>query len=269
MAKSKRSAAPRRQGTARPMSQQAADHECVRIVPLHLPSALVPAAASPQLTYRKGPLIAAVEVFTIFWGPQWNQTQQKAIAGEVNAFFDFILTSPLIDQLAEYNVPKYAIKHGKRTGTVTITTPALKSSVTDTAIQTMLRQQIAKGKPFPKPTPNSLYFIFVQPGVRVVMGGSASCQAFCGYHSSAGTTIFYAVMPYPGCNGCTGGLSAFDALTSTSSHELCEAITDPIPGQGWYDDANGEIGDICAWETKKVDRYTVQLEWSNQANRCV
>jgi hypothetical protein len=76
-------------------------------------------------------------------------------------------------------------------------------------------------------------------------------------------------MPYPGCNGCTGGLSAFDALTSTSSHELCEAITDPIPGQGWYDDANGEIGDICAWETKKVDRYTVQLEWSNQANRCV
>ena len=38
---------------------------------------------------------------------------------------------------------------------------------------------------------------------------------------------------------------------------------------GLVDDANGEIGDICAWQTKKVDRYTVQLEWSNQANRCV
>src|SRR5947209_20620132 len=59
-------------------------------------------------------------------------------------------------------------------------------------------------------------------------------------------------MPYPDCAGCIGGLAAFDALTTTSSHELCEAITDPIPGQGWYDDANGEIGDICAWKTTQL-----------------
>jgi hypothetical protein len=58
-------------------------------------------------------------------------------------------------------------------------------------------------------------------------------------------------------------------LRDASSHELCEAITDPIPGQGWYDDTNGEIGDICAWQTKKVGDYTVQLEWSNQANQCL
>ena len=58
-------------------------------------------------------------------------------------------------------------------------------------------------------------------------------------------------------------------LTSTSSHELCEAITDAIPGQGWYDDSKGEIGDICAWKTKTVGKYTVQLEWSNKANTCV
>jgi hypothetical protein len=141
--------------------------------------------------------------------------------------------------------------------------------VTDSAIQTMLRQEIAKGKPTPKPTANTLYFIYVQPGVRVVLGGSASCQAFCGYHNVIGSNVFYAVMPYPGCSGCTGGLPVLDALTSTSSHELCEAITDPIPGQGWYDDTNGEIGDICAWQTKKIGNAVVQLEWSNRASRCV
>ena len=54
-----------------------------------------------------------------------------------------------------------------------------------------------------------------------------------------------------------------------ASHELCEVITDAIPGQGWYDDANGEIGDICAWKTKKVGNYTVQLEWSNKANNFI
>ena len=51
--------------------------------------------------------------------------------------------------------------------------------------------------------------------------------------------------------------------------ELCEAVTDPIPGQGWYDDVHGEIGDICAWKTKKLGAYTVQLEWSNNAAACI
>jgi hypothetical protein len=76
-------------------------------------------------------------------------------------------------------------------------------------------------------------------------------------------------MPYPGCSGCLGGLTVLNALTATSSHELCEAITDPVPGTGWYDDTQGEIGDICAWQFKQVDGYTVQLEWSNKQNQCV
>jgi len=63
------------------------------------------------------------------------------------------------------------------------------------------------------------------------------------------------------------GHNAIDALTSTSSHELCEPITDPIPGQGWYDDANGEIGDICARKSKKLGKYAVQLDCSNRANK--
>ena len=59
-----------------------------------------------------------------------------------------------------------------------------------------------------------------------------------------------AVIPYPGCAGWLGTLSPADALTATSSHELREAITDAVSGTGWYDDANGEIGDICACRTK-------------------
>ncbi len=243
-------------------------YDPIRIVPLHLPGTLA-AAPAARLTYRNGPLISAVEVFTIFWGSAWKEAPQSALIGQLNGFFDFVLKSALMDQLTEYNVPKYAIKHGRRIGTATITTPAPGTSVTDGAIQVMLLEQTAKRKPIPKPTANTLYFIFVQPGVRVVLGGSASCQAFCGYHNAISGKHFYAVMPYPGCSGCIGSLTAFDALTSTSSHELCEAITDPVPGQGWYDDLNGEIGDICAWQTKKIGNYTVQLEWSNKAQRCV
>jgi hypothetical protein len=249
----------------------------IRIVPLHLPEELhqptaevakVAPAAAPKLTYRNGPLLTAVEVFTIFWGPAWSAAPQNALVAQINQFFDFILTSALMQQLAEYSVPGKTIGNGKRTGTISITSPTLKTSISDTAIQHMLQHQIASNPAVPHPTPNTLYFIYMPPGVRVVQGGSASCQAFCGYHNDISGQIFYAVMPYPGCAGCTGGLAPLDALTSTSSHELCEAITDPIPGQGWYDDTYGEIGDICAWKTKKLGPYTVQLEWSNKANAC-
>ena len=241
----------------------------IRVVPLHRPEAQrMAAAALPQLTYRGGPLLTAAEIFTVFWGAEWKQAAQSEIAANMNLFFDYILTSALMDQLGEYSVPGKSIGHGKRTGTATLISPAPNSSVEDSAIRQLLQQEIA-ARNLPAPGPQSLYFFFLPPGVEVVMGGSASCREFCGYHDSTSGNIFYAVMPYPGCSGCTGGLAVADALTSTTSHELSEAITDPVPGQGWYDDRNGEIGDICAWKTRTLGGYTIQLEWSNKAGACV
>jgi hypothetical protein len=249
--------------------------DLIRIVPLHLPAPVIERAAGlaappgPQLTYRGGPLLTAVKVFTVFWGDAWNAAPQNALISKINDFFGFILTSPLLDQLTEYNTAQYTIGHGSFQGTATVTNPPVEASVSDAAAQHFLQGQIQSNPAFPPPDANMLYFLYLPPGVVSVQGGGRSCQAFCGYHDNVNGQLFYAVMPYPGCGGCTGGLQVLDALTSTSSHELCEAITDAIPGQGWYDDANGEIGDICAWKTKQVGDYTVQLEWSNRANGCV
>ena len=244
--------------------------DAIRIVPLHKPEAqaLAPAAAA-KLVYRNGPLLTTVEVFTIFWGAGWQQEPSAGILAQMNQFFDFVLTSNLMDQLSEYSVAGQSIGHGMRTGSITLTTPEPSASVTDQAIQQLLQREISSNAAFPQPSPNTLYFVFLPSGTTVVQGGSSSCQQFCGYHDAIGNGIFYAVMPFPDCPGCLGGVAQLDALTSTSSHELCEAITDPIPGQGWYDDANGEIGDICAWKTKKLGKYAVQLEWSNRAKKCL
>jgi hypothetical protein len=144
--------------------------------------------------------------YDIFWGAAW-QGAQSALATHINQFFDVILTSALIDQLGEYSVPAYHIGHGRRTGTITFTSPAPARSVSDTAIQHMLQQEISTNHAVPHPTPNTLYFVYVPPGVRVVQGGSASCQAFCGYHNDMSGQVFYAVMPYPGCPGCLGNLT--------------------------------------------------------------
>jgi hypothetical protein len=238
----------------------------IQIVPLRDYALAAPVTAA-KLTYRGGPLLPAVQVFNFFWGTAW-QGLQAALVQEINQFFDFVLTSALMDQLAEYSVPGSSIGHGTRAGAVILSTDP-PSAIADADIQKLIQQEISSDAAVPQPAPNSLYYVFLPPGVTVSLDGSASCSNFCGYHSDINRTIFYAVMPYPDCSGCTGTLAVLDALTSTSSHELCEAITDPVPGQGWYDDQNGEIGDICAWKTKQLGSYTVQLEWSNSAGNCV
>ena len=225
-------------------------------------------AATAKLTYRNGRLLQQPRVYSVYWGASWQSSPSApALRGRIDQFFRDVLVSPLMDQLAEYNVKGQTIGHGQYLGSTVRSDSAPVGSVTDLAIRTQLLKWI-KAKAIPSNALNSLYFIYLEPGIVSIMGGSKSCQNYCGYHDAVGN-VYYAVMPYPLCTGCLGGLTVVDAITGTSSHELCEAITDPVPGQGWYDDANGEIGDICAWNFKKIGPDTVQQEWSNSHNRCV
>ncbi len=255
----------------------------IRIVPMHAPSPVEPLGkkgkgkgkASAKMVYNGGPLLSNAKVFTVFWGQNWKSTQSFIdLQIYMNGFFTKILGSTLIDELSEYDVAAYKIGHGSLAGTIVITDNAPKGSIDDSAIQSALQQWISANNAFPQPDANTLYFIYLDSGVTVTLQGSQSCSSFCGYHDSFSGSggkgnIYYAVMPYPSCSGCEGGLSVQKALTGTSSHELCEAITDPIPGSGWYDNTHGEIGDVCAWQFKTVDGYNVQLEWSNKNKKCI
>lgn len=292
MKKTKRRAGAKRKAGARPKtgSSRFAAGEYVRIVPLHYPKPAMTidemgrlrgegpdvdlfdgqphaAPASAHLTYNNGPLLTSVQVFTIFWGSSWSKSSGSTMRQNVNKFFQAIVVSPLMTQLQEYSVPGKSIGPGSFAGSKLITANAPVGSVTDSTIRTRLKAWIA-AKTVPKTTKNTLYFVYLEPGIVSVMRGSKSCQNYCGYHDAVGK-VYYAVMPYPTCSGCLGGMAAFDALTGTSSHEFCEAITDPVPESDWYDNVNGEIGNICAWNFKKVAGYTVQMEWSNAQNRCV
>src|SRR5579862_1257239 len=90
----------------------------IRIVPLHLPSELyrpsagIAAPPAAQLTYRGGPLLDAIKVFTIFWGQAWQTSPNSDLAIQINQFFTFVVSSALIDQLAEYSVTGQSIGHG-------------------------------------------------------------------------------------------------------------------------------------------------------------
>jgi hypothetical protein len=137
----------------------------------------------------------------------WKQAPLSDTATHLNQFFGFVLSGPLIDQLTEYSVTKYPIGPGKFVGTTIITNPTLRHNDSDSAIRHMLQQELSTNPDFPKPNAKLLYFVYLPPGVAVVLGGSRSCQAFCGYHDNVQGQILYAAMPYPNCAGCLGGLN--------------------------------------------------------------
>src|SRR5207249_1235592 len=174
--------------TTNARSAKFAQGEHVRIVPLHYPKPSVSidelghlrgetadtdlfdgqphvAPATAHVTYNNGPLLTAVQVFTVFSGTKGSGSGGSVMMQNLNKVFQALVVSPLVNQLEEYSVR----------------------------------------------------------GQNIVPGPVRATKA----------------------------------------------ITDPVPGKGWYDIVNGEIGDICAWNFKQVAGYNVQMEWSNAQNRCM
>lgn len=238
------------------------------IVPPYSPVGHAP-LAPPLLTYRGGPLLTNVDLFTFFWGEAWNAAPLQRLALRLQEFLAFAVASPLVGQLAEYAVPGQPIGTGRFVGSRTIQSGANGSSVSDAGVQLFVREQIARRDGAPQPTPHSLYCVYLPPGMAVSMSGMQSCSGFCGYHAMMYDRIAYMVVTYPSCPSCLSTFNTFDAMTATTSHALAEAITDPVPGKGWYDDVNGEISDVAPWKTRRLNGYRVQLLWSNRARGCV
>jgi hypothetical protein len=124
---------------------------------------------------------------------------------------------------------------------------------------------------------------------------------FCAYHYNVGSganALIYGNMPYPrhfGFDLCENaanpqypnGDQDADIALSITSHESNEAISDPEPPSGWYDEfdltTGGENGDKCAYfygatqgtngsefnQTINGHHYYLQLEWSNATTDCV
>ena len=247
--------------------------DAIRLVPT---AAHVSRPAAGGLSYRGGPLIKNVAVHAIYWGSYWATASSPSTAN-IDQFLTYIVQSPFITQLTEYNVPAYPIGPGTFAESL-ILNIAVGASLTDAEIQAKVKSlaSAAKGKKpsagkkrkKPAVSINDLYMVFTPPNVQVVMSGTMSCSSFCGYHDDVSGVHYYGVIPYPNCVGCNNANSVFDSLTMITSHELAEAITDPVPGAGWYDDQFGEIGDFCNAEPKTVGSYTVQKIWSASANRC-
>jgi hypothetical protein len=246
---------------------------------------LVPAAAhnhvpqtTPagfQLVNQGGPVLANVEVESVFLGNYWNTSAGKTLAKRIDAFFTYVTSSPYVGILS-----RYGVNPGTFTGQTLIATslPA-GTSLDDSTLQSTLGQAISAGT-LSTPDANTLYAVFTSPKVAVTLNGDSSTSGLLGYHSSfigsdsAGSpfTANYAVIAQPIGNTPIKGLGIFQDLTAITSHELAEATTDPEPltNPAWINPANGEeVADPGEGQFGALSGYIVQVLWSNAANAVV
>jgi hypothetical protein len=251
------------------------------------------AAANAHLTYYGGPVISNVNVVKVEYGAGTYQSFVTGTgAASLAGFYTGVTNSPYFDWLSEYNTPTQTIGRGTYAGDHAITPAASrnKATISDANIQAELNAQITAGH-LPAPTANTLYSVHFPKGKHISQGGTKSCVAggFCAYHGTFvrnGQYVYYSVLPDmsagSGCDTGCGTGTAFGNQTSVASHELIEAVTDAAVGKAttfaaplaWYDQNNGEIGDICNGVQGTVaggngTTYTIQKEWSNSRGACV
>jgi hypothetical protein len=252
-------------------------------------------AADAKLAYLGGKVLSSVEVNVVFWGSKVDpETRAK-----ISSFYKAVVVNPYMDWLKEYDTnitsssgaagSNQHIGHGKFMGEYTITPGNSALSITDLDVKAELEAQVAAGV-LPAPNDNTYYALYFPAGVTISQDSYQSCRDFCAYHNSSsikatGQNYYYSIQP--DFNGaCKQGCGVDDVFTDlmiASSHELIETVTDPDVGSAvaigpplaWYDQANGEIGDICAYKLAgKISgadgtQYSVQGEWSNVRNACV
>jgi uncharacterized repeat protein (TIGR01451 family) len=300
-----------------------ANQGLIHIVPMgKAPTAIkqTSAPAGAHLTYWGGPVIPNIHVVAVFWGTHVNPT----ITGtggttSIAQFFTDITQSRYIDLLSEYSTigingagspvtsSNQTIGRGQFDGAFTIA-PSLcpgttACSLTDSQIAAELAAQI-NASHLPQPVSDaqgnvsSFYMIYFPAGVSISLDAvTHSCVQFCAYHSNTSADLTPKLVPYgvqpdfappSGCaTGCGDNAALFDNVTEVTSHEMFEAITDPLVGSAttlasplaWFDPgpdpANplGEIGDICLGQRASVPAgnttYVVQREFSNLQADCV
>ncbi len=232
----------------------------------------------PPLAYGGGPVMASadgVTVTPIYWEPSGGQYTFPANYEDIlNTFIANVAaasgsSADVFSVATEYyqNIggAKTTVAYKIKAATPLIDTNPLPSDgcpadsgytacITDAQLRTELAQVTTSEK---LPTDLAHFYpVFLPPKVESVdLDGTNSVSGFCGYHrafGSASNQTVYGDEPYPPPSGCDAGQApngdlAADAAVNTLSHELNEAITDPLaPQNAWLDQSGHEIGDMCA-----------------------
>lgn len=245
-------------------AEEAEDHDLV-INPLQSPTG---PNGAPGFHNVNNSQIATPQVLNIYMGPFWDGTTTF-----FEGFCKAVVENGYLDPLRDLN---YGTGPGTYLGSVQGEVLKSGTVLNDSDARAKIQGMLDRGEV--RADANSLLVLILPDGVvsRFDSDGSRSCDAFCGYHDAfayQGGEIAYAILPAPTCEGCGNGQRG--DFTAIYAHELAEACTDKVPGQGWVADDGQENGDLEAWiffgwgPPSDPNRYTVQGYYTNERGNTV
>jgi hypothetical protein len=189
----------------------------------------------PLLQSQGGATLASPRFVTVTWPGEPNAAALESFGDDLGPSAYWALTTQ------EYGVGPGSSGPGAH---VRLTEQPI-NAWSDTALAAWVSDHAANYSTygFPAPDGNTVYTLYLSTSTSITVQGTDGCQqGIGGYHSSVvvgGTDVAYAVILQ--CNG-----AALDQATSSASHELVEAATDPHPNdiQGYY----GFDSDHLAWD---------------------
>ncbi len=258
-------------------------------------AALVKAAFDngPLLYHRGGVIMPSATFYAIFWVPASGRLQNgkptSMTANYANAQLGLLNDYPghgignvttQYGQIAGSRVT-FPSNSGGLGGFAVDTSPFPASGCTDSATpgncisDAQIRAEIKKVMAAKGWTGglNKMFLLFTSSGEGSCLapGECYGPGGYCAYHSfvPGSAPIIYGNEPFGDPSGCLGsagspsGDPATEATLTAASHEISEAITDPLPGVGtgaWRSAQGSEIGDLCAYN------YGANT-WSASANQ--
>lgn len=229
---------------------------------------------SVNMQYNGGPVMTGVtDVYAIWYG-DWSGS---SAVPAVDTFFSNLTGSDFMNLASLYG----ASTSINFEGNIFQSYPVYGTQIYDSQIASLIKN-LASG-----PTPdyaletNAIYFVFTAPNVT-----DRDYYGDCGYHSDTSGKYKYAAIFGNFASLCSGTTVA-DGLISSSSHELMEALTDPLiaedynystgewppgPPLGWNDGdgGDGEVSDICEDQTAYTSiggvREQVNPVWAPDPN---
>jgi len=227
-----------------------------------------------QIVNQGGTLLTSPKIVTVTWQSDPNASTFEAFGDKIGA------SSYWKTAVGQFGVG------AATSGTANHVRIAkdLAATIEGTDLETWLLTQLTTASSgFPAPDAQTLYVIYLSPSTELTESGADACLG-------SGTTHAQVQMPdnswvpYVFVDGrCEASLSAVDSTTGQASHEISEAVTNPLsftsPGvtgfdpqhQAWAQVADNEIGDICelfpdAFFKGPTDLpFELQRLWSNTA----
>jgi hypothetical protein len=237
-----------------------------------------------NVTFHGGPVQTTTTSYSIYWRPK-GYHMSKTYAPLIDRFLADAGGSPIYGMATIYSGSNGPVQNVSTFGdSWTDTTPYPSRGIRDSDIQAEVAKAMkANGWP---PGITSAFFVMTGKDALPTVQYCAYHSAF-NYKGNKQKPVAYGFVPYVGyVNGCDPpyGITpnndiAADGSIISLSHEQEEMVTDPLLN-AWYDDVNGEIGDICIFAygvpygrgganmVINNHPYFLQEDWSQTAMAC-